>query len=336
MKKDKVWSKPQLPCLPYAVCWVDCGCFLFCLGANYGWSTVANRSSPVFYKPDQIIIVKRSWKKDWLGFYLGFKKLLSKLIATAGPVLAKCKLQALGCRRKKKAEGEQGFMLVALCVVLPLLLVLISIFILISFWLKNFWAAQKNCEELTLSAQAEMAKLIPDLLRLNPEILKLKTQRTALRIKLAAAAAHGNVPAIASLTGQLKIIEARLLALWAQQNLILEKARLTRLRTLAQFKNQTKSYGVLQSQTLYHYPLPLGVAADQAFDPPPLYKVPDNFLEKQRLEIRWTQNLFQNGLQALLKILGVKKPLMRRACAASIEKNRPRLIKGKALSNLSY
>ncbi len=251
------------------------------------------------------------------------------------PSLLVMQPQILHCKHqwRKATTGHpmnnKGFSVVALCILLPLILLLTAIFIWISFWLKNFWGAQKICEEAVLKAQTQMRPLISQILDLNPEILKLRKVRTALRIKMAAAVAHGNAPLVATLKVQLKLIEIRLMALFAQQNLIFEQARLIRLRTLSGFQGQTKGLGHQQSQRTFTYSRSLGLVPDQLAEFPPAYQVPSDFTEKQSLELQWTQKLYQDDLRSFMK----------RGCKASIEtavgnrKWRPRLLKARGSSS---
>lgn len=217
--------------------------------------------------------------------------------------------------------------MVALCIVLPLIAILVGIFIWLSFWLKNFWGAQKICEDITLNSQSQMRPLISKVLDLNPEILKLRKLRLALRIKLTAAVAHGNAPLAASIKAQLQLINTRLKSILIQQNLIFENARMIRLKTLTQFKNKTSDLGHQTSQIIFNSTRSLGLIPDQHLEQPPLYQVPNDFTEKQSLEIQWTQKLYQEKSQSV----------MRRACRASLEKRgqkwRPRLLKARASSS---
>ena len=322
MKKGKVLSNPSSPSSRFAVLWVDCGAFLLWPGPNCGLSTPPNKPSPACCKPDHVLSVKKPSKNAWPCFYPGKSIRKFKWRATAGRAAPKRKTKSA-----EESSPEDGFSMVALCLLLPLIAVLISIFIAVSFWLKNFWAVQKICEETVLQAQRQMSVLVPSILKLNPEIAVLKSRRTVLRVQLVAAVAHGNLPLAAKLTAQLKIIEARLLVLLGEQNFILQQAQASRWRALAEFRHKTRAYGQEQSHSPIGYPLSLGLTPDQPADPPPIYRVPDDFLEKQRLEIQWKQKLFDKGSP------------MRRSCAASIEKSRDwraRLIKGKAWLNWSY
>ncbi len=320
MKKVKAYSKPPFRSSRFAVWWVDCGAFLFSPGANCGEFTPPNRPSPVCCKPNPDMIAKESSKKGWPCFYHGVKTIKSFCRAIAGRVWQKCKT-----KNAAEKSHEQGFSMLALCLILPLLVILVSIFIWLSFWLKNFWGAQKICEELTLEAQHQMRPLVSQILDLNPEIIKLRKLRTALRIKLAAAVAHGNAPLAATLKAQLKLIDARLMALYIQQNLIFEQARNIRLKTMSRFRAETTSLGHQSSQLIFYYAKSLGLTPDQMTETPPIYQIPTDFTEKQSLELQWTQKLYQE-----------KTSLMKRACRSSLDnkrKWRPRLLKARASSS---
>ena len=332
MKKGRVWSKLPSPSSRFVVWWVDCGAFLFSHGQNYGGSMPPNKPSPVCCKPDHVLSAKKSWKKDWLCFYRGIQ-------------IIKCSCRAIVAlvRPRSKTKGavessqDKGFSVVALCLILPLFMVLIAIFILLSFWLKNFWSAQKICEESVLKAQSSMSELVPEILKLNPEILKLRKLKTALRLKLAAAIAHGNAPVAATLKIQLKAVETRLLILFAEQNFILQKAQHIRWQTLSHFRNKTLSLNTTRTLSPFFYPLALGLTPDQALERPPIYQVTASFTEQQRLELQWKQNLFHHGPLALMNILSLNTTWMKRACSASLEsKNRKwyaRLLKAKEFSS---
>ena len=324
------------------VLWVDCGAFLLWPGPSCGLFTQPNNPSLACCKHELSFIVKKSSTNDWVRFCRGVKITLYKCLAIVGLALVKCIQKARYFHHKPKSaedsSHEEGFTLVALCLLLPFLMVLIAIFIVTSFWLKNFWGAQKTCEDLVLKAQEEMAILIPELLDFNPEILQLRAKRTSLHTQLAAAVVQGNAVAIAALTTQLKAVQARLVIILVQQNLILQKARHSRWTALARFKSKSNSYGVERGQAEPSHFLPLGLEPDQ--EQPAVYKIPSTFLETQSLEIQWTQNLWNNSDGNLLKILSLKTSWMKRSCTASLERKtrkwQERLIKGRAWSNYSY
>lgn len=346
-KKDKVYLNPPSPSLRSPVQWVDCGPSLSFHGQNFGWFTLANNHSPVFCRPNPAMIAKRSFQKDLKCFCRGVRKILSNWRAIVILAVAKLKPLADCSPRKVKIDGvsnhkvgiqnKSGFAILSLCILLPLILVLIAILILLSFWLKNFWATQKICEESVLKAQKEMSLLVPKVLDFNSEILQLRAQRTRLQISLAVAIATPAAPAIAA---QLKLVQARLAMILAEQTLIFQKASFHRWSALSKFQSQSREFKPLGTRRTFEHPLSLALNPDQLVDLPPTYKAPENFLDKQRLEIQWTQNLFQNSEQTFIDLLSLKTPAMKRSCAASLQQKRrswvARLIKGKDWSNYSY
>lgn len=332
MKKAKVCLKPPSASLRFAVCWVDCGAFLYSHGPNCGESTRQSKPLLACSKPDPDLNAKSLSKKDWAFCYPGKKPIKSFCRAIAGRVRPKC--------ITKNVDGsyhEQGFALFALCLIMPLLLLLVALLISVSFWLKNFWGAQKFCEEAVLTAQKEMSPLVSNILRLNPKILQLRKLKLATKLKLAAAVSHGNAPLIAALKLQLKAIEAQLLAIGVQQNLNFEKAYRLRFKALTDFKSSSQALGQIQNRNRSYHPSSLGLTREQTIEHPPLYEAKADFTLKQTLEIQWTQNLFQNNPTELLGFLLLKPKPMQRACSASLEnknqKWRSRLLKARASSS---
>lgn len=344
MKKVKAWSNLPLPFCAPAVWWVDCGAFLLWPGPSYGSCIQPNNPSLAFYKPDLNMNVKKFWKKDCLSFYLGVCKLKSCLLAIVGRAVAKFSPTANFFLRKKKADEEscheKGFALMGLCILLPLILVLISVLMLSSFWLKNFWATQKICEEQSLQAQQQMAPLLSSLLKLNPEIIILRKEKIRTQAQLALAIGSGNAPAIAALRIKLQAIQLRLLAIFAQQNFLFQKAEMSRWKMVARFHNLTKMYTPSQVRRIFQFPLSLAVKPDSLSEKPPLYSLVEDFEKNQRLEVQWKQNLFQSSPVALQRILSLKILSMARSCSATLEKRNhgwhTRLIKVRDSLSFSY
>lgn len=186
-------------------------------------------------------------------------------------------------------KANKGFVLVTLMALLPLLIAAAMAFTFSSQVLLKWHQTHKICRSESMGLQSQLGQLLRSLMLLNPLATKLRFDEIQTTVKLAAAVAQANPPAVALLTAKLKMIHAKQKNLDRQQKLILStaKVRILKWQTSLNFKLRPHTKGVLQLENPTHEalavePWPKGATA-------PTYKIKDNFAQEQMVGAKWSK-----------------------------------------------
>lgn len=186
------------------------------------------------------------------------------------------------CSRDSQGRQE-GFVIILLLGALPVLLSLAMGASLLAFHLKPYYQYQRTCRILTLHAQSELAQLLKELLRLNPEAKRLRAELIATQKALRAAQASGQVQWIALAQTRLAQIKMQQMRLQAQQRGYLRRAQ-SEIAKLSEALIRR-----LPNAKLRDAPSGLALRVNPATSLTPDYLPAVDFREHQKLEVTWQQ-----------------------------------------------
>lgn len=141
--------------------------------------------------------------------------------------------------------------------------------------------AQALCVKTAMGLQNDLARILKDLLKLNPEASRLRTERELAEARLAAALASANLFAITLAKAHRTSVILRQAALKAQQKILLVKAE-ARVQTYTrEIRAEARSLGVSAVKRTDRDGRALAVSAHPATSPSPDYRVDVPFERRQ-------------------------------------------------------
>lgn len=194
-------------------------------------------------------------------------------------------------------KGSATFFLVLLPLFLTLVCALIGAMALLLLYEKN----QHQCRTNLLGAQTKIAKPLQSLLQLNSEAAAIRVEIATAKAALAAALASLNPPAIAAAKARLNAAQMHKQTMIWRQQAILMQAKFFSMQNFYSTRHAFKeahsadrdALSKLMALTNYSMqvePAPLAVTKADKLEPP-LYKVVNDFSNKQKITARWSCNL---------------------------------------------
>ncbi|MFN7905351.1 MAG: hypothetical protein ACK5P5_09220 [Pseudobdellovibrionaceae bacterium] len=218
-------------------------------------------------------------------------------------------------------KNQNGFVTVFLLATLPVIVGLIAAVTVMTSSLNLDQQLKKTCREELIRSQENSAKSLDRLFNLNPMALKLRFQKHAAQIALAAAVASLNQVAIAKYTKELLKIERARQRLHRIQQTILQRQNianhmgLNRVQIALAASLAATVHGNFFTEHIQftgRKHVGLAVEPDQP-DTAPIYELQNPFEEKQTLSIFWKWKV--QGIQPVLKKLSLQ---FQRECSVTL------------------
>lgn len=194
--------------------------------------------------------------------------------------------------RQPNLKNEEGFALVLLLSLLPMIVSGMFCILALSWFFCEKEKIQMTCERKNLAAQNELIDGANRLIALNPRVEALVLEKRMAEIEVAASVTPVDK---AAAVAHLMIVRMRILALRAQQLLLIRTSEALALEELARIELAARSEAqhitstwnaprALQSIT--HFELPV-MQVDPHFSDPmiPTYRIPENFSRRQTIDV---------------------------------------------------
>lgn len=189
-------------------------------------------------------------------------------------------------------RSQQGFALVSLLSLVPLLFTLLSGLGLALYAFKKKSLAQSLCVRAGLQLQADLARSLTELLRLNVKATSLRRRRAVADHNLNVALASGNPKAIAIAKAAQAAVILEQLHLRGRQERIFTEASKARYRHARDLRGELRPLGAtagLQSDSSYFRPL--AVRPEPPTSPSPNYSPVPTFVQAQSHRFRFQVDL---------------------------------------------
>ncbi len=214
-------------------------------------------------------------------------------------------------------------MTIQLLIFLPLLLSSLIGLGALGLSLQSATQIQSICQRSLLKAQYENSLILSQLLKLNSEARKLRSEKKRAEKNLQRALSSGRPEMIAAASAHLAWVTKKQLIFRAGQKQLLLKSEQENRRSKRILSAKLRTQKSLRLKLRQMPAKGLAVYASPPGDLSPSYEVQKPFRKLQNLEIQWKAEVL-NLDKNWLKPLGLSEWKVKGACAASLEKRRNR------------
>ncbi len=200
--------------------------------------------------------------------------------------------------RKNARKNERGNVTLALLGLLPLCLAVVLSVIAVFFVLRTHGVNLHECRTRLMRTESERLLVMQDLVGLNPEARKLRSQAKVAMKAVRAARLTGNPKAIAAAEAARAVVVALQLALSAKQKSLLVKANIEARISISRLKHAIKNE-TMKDQQLYSANQAavigdiseerevLAVVASPSESLTPDYQPAQDFEKREQIRVSW-------------------------------------------------
>jgi hypothetical protein len=214
--------------------------------------------------------------------------------------------------------NTNGFVMVGLGVLLPLLLIFLFGFISLALVLRNYTIATASCRQEAWETQRALGRNLESLQRLNPRATQLRMERRLAEMNAKTASVSLIPPAIAAAQARLALVIAQQMVHRALQQKILLEAIVTRAKGHSALPWRARRVHS-QMRPSVDQVAGLAVRADPEGDLTPDYVTRNNFKRAQTIQLKWSANLLAQFPDWLLKNQFFSTQRFAGECAATLK-----------------